>query len=56
MTTRHYVSGEREQQNNYTKFVCVPPATPVGKGSSITATVSENEPQEASCDSTLRSI
>ena len=35
MTTRHYVSGGREQQSNYTKFVCVLPSRQWVKGRQV---------------------
>ena len=56
MTTGHYVPGEREQQSNYTKFVCVPPPRQWVKGSQVQRLCLENVPQKASCDSTLGSI
>ena len=47
MTTRHYMPGEREQQSNYTKFVCVPPPRQWVKGRQVQLLSLENEPQKA---------
>ena len=35
MTTRHYVPGGREQQSNYTQFVCVLPPRQWVKGRQV---------------------